>query len=91
MNILKLFSVLPFLVIVASLLTVQGLYGMGLQKYAPFVGLFIGVFSIVLNMIYIPIYGTIAAALIWILAQILEVALVGTILFMYSKRLRYED
>ena len=90
-NLLKLFSVLPFLVTIASLLTVQGLYGMRLQKYAPFVGLFIGVFSIMLNMIYIPIYGTMAAALIWILAQILEIALVGTILFMYSKKLCHED
>ena len=90
-NLLKLFSVLPFLVIIASLLTVQGLYGMGLQKYAPFVGLFIGIFSIVLNIIYIPTYGTVAAALIWIAAQIIEVILVGTILFMYSKKLCHED
>ena len=83
---LKLFSVLPFLVIIASLLTVQGLYGMGLQKFAPFVGLFIGAFSVILNIIYIPKYGTIAAALNWIVAQILEVLIVGTIIILYSKK-----
>jgi len=83
---LKLFSVLPFLVIIASLLTVQGLYGMGLQKFAPFVGLFIGVFSVILNIIYIPKYGTIAAALNWIVAQILEVLIVGAVIILYSKK-----
>jgi polysaccharide transporter, PST family len=88
---LKLFSVLPFLVIIASLLTVQGLYGMGLQKFAPFVGLFIGVFSVILNIIYIPKYGTIAAALNWIVAQTLEVLIVGAVIILYSKKHRNED
>jgi len=88
---LKLFSILPFLVIVASLLTVQGLYGMGLQKYAPYIGLFIGVFSISLNFIFIPSYGTLAAAINWIVAQVLEVIIVGTILLLYSKRFKYEN
>jgi Membrane protein involved in the export of O-antigen and teichoic acid len=90
-NLLKLFSVLPFFVIIASLLTVQGLYGMGLQRYAPFVGLFIGIFSVVLNIIYIPTYGTVAAALNWIVAQMVEVIIVGTIIILYSKKQLHEN
>ena len=90
-NLLKLFSVLPFFVIIASLLTVQGLYGMGLQRYAPFVGLSIGIFSVALNIIYIPTYGTVAAALNWIVAQIAEVLIVGTIIILYSKKLLHEN
>lgn len=88
---LKLFSVLPFLVIVASLLTVQGLYGMKLQKYAPYIGLFIGTFSVSINIIFIPKYGMTAAAFNWIAAQIMEVMIVGMIIILYSKKYYNED
>jgi len=88
---LKLFSILPFLVIIASLLTVQGLYGMGLQKYAPFIGFFIGIISITLNFIFIPKYGSEAAAINWIMSQSLEIVIVGAILILYSKKYQYEN
>lgn len=34
-SLLRLFSILPFLVTMASMFTIQGLYGTGLQEYAP--------------------------------------------------------
>lgn len=90
-SLFKLFSVLPFWVAIASLLTVQGLYGMGLQKYAPFIGAFIGASSIALNFLFIPTYGIYAAATNWIVAQTLEIIIVGIILIHYSKKIKHED
>lgn len=79
-SIFRVLSILPLLVTLASLLTIQGLYGMGLQKFAPFVGLTIGIISISLNLIFIPRFGTIAIAWIWVLSQMMEVLIVSLIL-----------
>ena len=79
--VLKLFSCLPFLVITASLCTVQGLYGLGFQKYAPFMGLTVGIICILLNLILIPRLEIYGAATAWIVAQALEIIISGTIIF----------
>ncbi|MBR2262480.1 MAG: oligosaccharide flippase family protein [Paludibacteraceae bacterium] len=79
--VLKLFSCLPFLVITASLCTVQGLYGLGFQKYAPFMGLTVGIICILLNLILIPRLEIYGAATAWIIAQALEIIISGTIIF----------
>ncbi len=84
---LKLFSLLPFLVITASLCTVQGLYGLGYQKYAPYMGFTVGVICIMLNFQLIPIYGIFGAGIAWIIAQALEIAISGSIVYYKSKRL----
>ena len=47
---LRLLSVIPALVILASMFTVQGLYGLGFEKYAPWVGLSVGIFCIILAL-----------------------------------------
>lgn len=90
-HILKLFSTLPFLVIIASILTVQGLYGMRLQRYAPFIGVFIGITSIILNLIFIPKYGIFAAAINWIFSQTLEIILASSVLIIYSNKIKHES
>ena len=84
---LKIFSCLPFLVITASLCTVQGLYGLGFQRYAPFVGLSIGIVCVLLNQLLIPIYGMYGAAYSWIIAQMLEIIISGGIVYIKSKHI----
>lgn len=85
-DMLRIFSVLPFLVTMASLFTVQGLYGIGLQKYAPWVGCSIGVFCIVLNFVMIPKFGMYGTAFSWIIAQALELMVTGIILKVYFNK-----
>lgn len=85
-KLLRLFSVLPALVTMASMFTIQGLYGMGLQKYAPLIGLSIGASCIALNLISIPKFGMYGAAFSWIVSQALEVIIAGTIVFIHLKK-----
>lgn len=80
-ELLKLFSPLPFLVIVASMFTVQGMYGLQLQKYAPYVGATIGLFSIALNFFLIPRIGIYGAAWSYIVSEIIEILFVSIIIY----------
>ena len=82
---LQLFSVLPFLVIMASMFTVQGMYGLQLQKYAPYIGATVGIFSIGLNLLLISKIGIYGAAWSYILSEVLEIILVVLLL---RKRLK---
>lgn len=84
---LRLLSVIPALVILASMFTVQGLYGLGFEKYAPWVGLSVGIFCIILNFAWIPMMGCKGAALAWILAEVLEIAISATIVFVNVQKL----
>ncbi len=81
-NLLRVLSILPFLIIMASLFTVQGIYSAGLQKYAPWIGSGIGVFCIIFNLIFIPKYGIYGAAMAWIISQILEIVISGSVLYL---------
>lgn len=83
---LKCLSITTPLVVVATLLTVQGLYGMGLQRFAPLMGLVLSAFSIILNFILIPDLGSYGAAYSWIFTQILEIIIAGSIIIFYSKK-----
>lgn len=78
--ILRIFSALPFLVIIASMFTVQGMYGLQLQKYAPYIGFTVGILSILLNYFLIRTYGLYGAAWSYVLAEILEIILVLSLL-----------
>ena len=80
---LRLFSFLPFLVITASMFTVQGMYGLQLQKYAPYIGATIGLFSIGINFLLINRIGIYGAAWSYILSEVLEIILV-TLLLRYK-------
>ena len=81
----KMFSILPFFVIMASLFTVQGLYGAGLQKYAPWIGAILGLFCILFNLISIPLYGMYGAAWGWIISEFLEIVLAGSLFYLGIK------
>lgn len=85
---LRLLSVIPALVILASMFTVQGLYGLGFEKYAPWVGLSVGIFCIMLNFAWIPMMGCKGAALAWILAEVLEIAISATIVFVNVQKIK---
>lgn len=85
-NLLKLFAPLPFLIIMASMMTVQGIYGMQLQKYAPFIGLTTGLACVGITLYLIPLTGYYAAALGYMISECIEIIISGTIIVTkYSK------
>ena len=84
-DILKWLAPIPFLVMVATLLTIQGLYGMGLQRYAPWIGLTLAVVCITMNIVLIPRMGVAAVCVSWIAAEVLECILSGTILMIKGR------
>ena len=85
-QILRWLSPIPFLVMTATLLTIQGLYGIGLQRYAPWVGFTLAVVCITMNMILIPRMGVAAVCISWVVAEVLECLLSGTILFIKGRK-----
>ena len=86
-SILRQLSPLPFLVMIATLLTVQGLYGMGLHKLAPWVGLTLAIVCISLNLFLLPNYGVKAVCFSWNVAEVLECIIVGLILLINGRKL----
>lgn len=85
---LRLFSVLPFLVIIASMLTIQGLYGLQLQYFAPYLGAFVAFVCVVMNFILIPKIGIMGAGLSWIITQICEIIVSYSIIRYEIKKYR---
>lgn len=79
-DILRWLSPIPFLVMTATLLTIQGLYGMGLQKWAPWVGGTLAVICISMNMLLLPRIGVAAVCISWVVVEILECVMSGSIL-----------
>ena len=84
---LRWLSPIPFLVMMATLLTVQGMYGLGLQKWAPWVGLVLAVFCVSMNLFLLPRIGVTGVCISWIAAEVLECLLVGGILFTKGRKL----
>ena len=70
----------------ASIFTVQGLYGLGFEKYAPYVGLCVGLSCIGLNLLWIPQLGSYGAAYAWIVAQTMEILISGSIVIWNVKK-----
>ncbi len=83
---LRVFCCMPLLVITASLCTVQGLYGLGYQRYAPWMGLGVGTVCILANLQFIPLWGVYGAALSWIIAEVLEICVSGGIVMYFSAK-----
>lgn len=79
-ELLRWMAPIPLLVMVATLLTVQGLYGMGLQKWAPWVGFVLAISCVGLNLLLLPRLGVKGVCISWIAAELLECILVGGIL-----------
>ncbi len=83
---LRWMAPIPLLVMVATLFTVQGLYGSGLQRFAPWVGLTLAILCVSLNIILIPRVGTIGAVWSWLIAEAAEILIVGSILLFHRKK-----
>ncbi len=83
---LRTMSPLPMLIMAATILTVQGMYGMGLQRFAPMVGVVLAALCVTSNVWLIPRVGVSGAIWSWIIAEAAEVALVGTLLLFFNRR-----
>lgn len=86
-NMLRVFAPLPFLIIMASMFTVQGLYGMQMQKYAPFVGFTVGISCIGFTLLLIPSLGVYSAIVGYVLAELVEILLSGCIILLRKEKL----
>ena len=79
-DLLKLFSPLPCLLIVASFFIIQGLFGMQLHRYAPVISIAVCVFSVTLSFILIPRIGLKGAVIALLLSEVLDILLGITLL-----------
>ena len=69
------------------MLTVQGMYGLQLQRYAPYIGGAICLFSLAANYLFIKNIGIQGAAFSYVAAEIVEIIIVGLLIyFNYKKR-----
>jgi len=84
--VLRILSLLPFLVMIASMLTVQGMYGLQLQRYAPYIGILVFIFSFIANYFLINNIGIYGAAWGYVLAEVLEIVFVFLLLFHRLKK-----
>jgi len=84
-TLLRPMALLPLLVMVSSLLTVQGLYGLRKQHLAPYIGFAVAVVGLSLNLWFIPLFGTMGAAYAWIASQVCEVVICATILLVLRR------
>ena len=87
-DVIRAMSCIPFLVIVATMFTIQGLYGMQLQKYAPIIGAFISVVSIFCYFSLISSFGVYGAVMGYIISELLEIIIVYFILRIKMKNNR---
>lgn len=83
--VLKILSLVPLLVIIATTLTVLGIYALKMQRFAPFIGAISGGVSLLLCLIIIPKYGIIGASFGWIAAQVTEIIIVSALILYYKK------
>ncbi|MCK9155680.1 MAG: oligosaccharide flippase family protein [Paludibacteraceae bacterium] len=79
-GILRALSCIPFLVVVATMFTIQGLYGMQMQKYAPIVGAFVSITSIICYFLLISKYGVYGAVIGYVISELLEILIVYSLL-----------
>ncbi len=85
-SLLQPMALLPPLVMITNLLTVQGLYGLRKQHLAPYIGFGVAVAGLSLNMWLIPIYGTIGAVYALIASFACEVVIRASILLVLRRR-----
>lgn len=85
-ELLRWLSPIPLFVMIATLLTVQGLYGMGLQKWAPWIGAILAVVCVSLNLFLMPRIGVKGVCISWIAAEVLECILVGGVLLTKGRK-----
>ena len=77
---------MPFLVTMSSLLTVQGIYGLRLQRFSPLIGICCMLVSLCLNLYAVPKFGYYGAVASWAGACIAESLLTVSFLLYYKRR-----
>lgn len=84
-HLLRLCAPLPLLIMLASTFTIQGLYGLQKQSFAPYIGGFIAIVTTLLSCFLVQQFN--AAGAIWgyITAEILEIILTCGIVLNYKE------
>lgn len=72
-QLLRMMAILPFLVIVASMFTIQGLYAFQLERFAPYMGFVLSLLCLLVTVVLTPKYGMYGAACGYIVAEIGEI------------------
>lgn len=86
---LRQMAPMPLLVMAATILTVQGIYALGFQRWAPLIGITVAAACIGSNLWLIPLYGPTGAVVSWGLAELVEILLDLIILLLVApKKLR---
>lgn len=78
-------SGLPLLVLIGTMLTVQGLYGTQQQRWAPIVVVLSGCISVALNRWLIPVWHAGGCVVAWYVAESVEIMIVGGIIINYKR------
>lgn len=81
----RMMSLIPLLVIVGTILTVEGLYGLQMQRFAPLVGILAGLVSVCLTIALVRSRYATGAIMGWYAAQLTEITIVSIILLIKSK------
>lgn len=74
---------IPAMVLLCTVLTVQGLYGMQLQRFTPWIALLSGVVSVVINVCLIPSLCATGSIIAWYAAQMVEMMIAGVVVWRY--------
>lgn len=83
---LRLFSIVPLLVMVASMFTIQGLYAIQLERYAPYMGFVVMCICICTTVALVPRWGVFGAAVGYVVAELAELVISGTLVYLYKKK-----
>ncbi len=79
-SLLRLLAVYPLLASLASTLTVHGLYGLQLQRFAPLIGGAVCVTSVVFNYLFVPTMGAVGAIYAWLICEVVEISIAVSLL-----------
>ena len=80
----RLMAGIPALVLWCTMITVQGLYGLQLQRFTPWIAILSGLVSVIINITLIPVFFAKGSILAWYVAQFVELMLAGLLVWRYS-------
>lgn len=76
----RMLAAMPLLVLVGTMLLVQGLYGTQQQRLAPYILVCTGGLSVLLNYWLVPSMGATGCIVAWYVAETVEIVIVGIVL-----------
>ncbi|MEG1860522.1 MAG: oligosaccharide flippase family protein [Bacteroidaceae bacterium] len=78
-------AILPFLVTLASMITIRGIYGLRLQKKAPIIGFSACMIGLVCNYMLVPAYGAEGAVWAWCILCLAGI-MIGSFFLFYGRK-----